>query len=483
MENAIHIEDAADSRAAQGRHRLAFGGLFLFTLLLYARPNEAFPGLLGDFPIVRIVAVFTLFTYIASKIAAGEKLTVWPVEFKMLVMLTALGLVLTPVAQSPQDSIDLLTELFLKVVTIFMLMINLLDSRERLRSMMKLVVIAGTVLAFFAISNFVAGKFQVADKHVGIRIAGVVGGIFENPNDLATSLCLLVPMAVALALTSVGLARIGYSACAAMLSIAVVLTFSRGGFLGLASVAGVLLWKLARRNRALSAFGLIATLGVFLAAMPTGYSNRITSIFDSESDPTGSSQARIDLLNRAAAVASGHIVVGVGMGNFHTYSIREQRAHNSFLEISAELGVAGLIAYLVMIFAPLRSLRQIERETIGTPRHSHSIGGERGSNGNQDYYFSVALQTSLIAYIVCSFFGSIQYLWFLYYPLAYAVALRAIHRADSLGGQETVPQVSPVLRPLASEGVLWKSRGTSLRRPMIEAAKTSAGDSGGPNGY
>src|SRR6185503_19733678 len=352
------------------------------------RPNEAFPGLLGDFPIVKIVAVFTLFTYIASKIAAGEKLTVWPVEFKMLVMLTALGLVLIPVAQSPQDSIDLLTELFLKVVTIFMLMINLLDSRERLRSMMKLVVIAGTVLAFFAISNFVAGKFQVADKHVGIRIAGVVGGIFENPNDLATSLCLLVPMAVALALTSVGLARIGYSACAAMLSVAVVLTFSRGGFLGLASVAGVLLWKLARRNRALSAFGLIATLGVFLAAMPTGYSNRITSIFDSESDPTGSSQARIELLNRAAAVASGHIVVGVGMGNFHTYSIREQRAHNSFLEISAEVGVAGLIAYLVMIFAPLRSLRQIERETIGTPRHSHSIGGERGSNGNHDYYFS-----------------------------------------------------------------------------------------------
>jgi hypothetical protein len=32
--------------------------------------------------------------------------------------------------------------------------------------------------------------------------------------------------------------------------------------------------------------------------------------------------------------------------------------------------------------------------------------------------------------MVCSFFASIQYLWYLYYTAAYAVALRQIHAAE-----------------------------------------------------
>ena len=35
----------------------------------------------------------------------------------------------------------------------------------------------------------------------------------------------------------------------------------------------------------------------------------------------------------------------------HIYSIREKEAHNAYLEIAAELGVMGLIAYLIVIFA------------------------------------------------------------------------------------------------------------------------------------
>ena len=40
---------------------------------------------------------------------------------------------------------------------------------------------------------------------------------------------------------------------------------------------------------------------------------------------------------------------------------------------------------------------------------------------------SVGLQATLAAYIVCSFFASIQYQWYLYYPVAYGVAMRRIY--------------------------------------------------------
>jgi hypothetical protein len=98
------------------------------------------------------------------------------------------------------------------------------------------------------------------------------------------------------------------------------------------------------------------------------------------------------------------------------------------------------VAYLIMLFAPLRSLRRIEQE---------SLAGLR--KGRQEiYYLVAAVQASLVAYIVCSCFGSIQYHWFLYYPLAYAVALKRICAAE---GTEPHP-AEPRQRVRA---VLWKA--------------------------
>jgi O-antigen ligase len=451
MESAIHIDKAPGRRTTRGAHGLAFAGLFAFTLLLYARPNELFPEAFGTFPIVRIVAITTLLSYLGSKLLQSEPLTIWPIELKMLLAITALGILFIPLAVSPTNSTDLLSDMFLKVVAIFILMINLIDTRERLKTILKLVVICGTILSFFAILSYVEGKFTVVTRGdqgtvVGVRISGMVGGIFENPNDLATSLDLLIPLAVALALTRKGLARAFYFACAVILGTGVILTFSRGGFLGMVAMGGLLLWKLGRSNKAMTALAIATVVMVFLIAMPVGYSSRITSIFDTESDPTGSSQARKDLLERAASVAANHLILGVGMGNYSIYSIGEQRAHNSFLEISAELGVAGLIAYMIMLFAPLRSLRRIEQESLAGIRKGRK----------EIYYLVTAVQASLVAYIVCSCFGSIQYHWFLYYPLAYAVALKRICGAEAVEPalQDAMSKAAPRERVRA---VLWKA--------------------------
>jgi hypothetical protein len=105
------------------------------------------------------------------------------------------------------------------------------------------------------------------------------------------------------------------------------------------------------------------------------------------------------------------------------------------------------MAYLVMIFAPLRSLRRIGREA----------SSDAHDEGQQEiYYYSAAFQASLVAYIVCSCFGSIQYLWFLYYPLAYAVSIRRIHEAESLADSE-LPAKIKIVEP-RPRAVLWKPR-------------------------
>jgi O-antigen ligase len=138
------------------------------------------------------------------------------------------------------------------------------------------------------------------------------------------------------------------------------------------------------------------------------------------------------------------------MGNFHIYSIREKEAHNAYLEIAAELGVMGLIAYLIVIFAPLRSLRRIERQTRGM----------RSKSEREMYWLSVSIQAAFIAYMVCSFFASIQYLWHLYYTAAYAVALRRIHAAEEMGSSgptDRAPKAATAPRATIARGSLWRS--------------------------
>jgi len=429
----------------RGKHGLAFAGVYLFTLMLYARPNDLFP-FLGDFPLVKIVAVSALVFYILSKGSAGERMSIWTLEMTMLVTIAALGLLFMPMAASPKDSVDTLTDIYLKTVIIFILMVNLIDTRQRLFSLWKLVVVCGAALGMGAIKSYMKGEFT--DK--GLRIEGLVGGMFENPNDLATALDLLLPFAVALTLASKGLARLFYLVCSTILAVGVLVTLSRGGFLGLIASGAVMMWKLGRgrRVKTILATGLIC--GILLAAMPGGYGARIATIFNNEQDQTGSAQLRRQLMERAASIAISRPVVGVGMGNFHIYSIREKEAHNAYLEIAAELGVMGLVAYLIVILAPLRSLRQIERQTSG-----------RGSRSEREmYWLSVSIQAAFIAYMVCSFFASIQYLWYLYYTAAYAVALRQIHAAKEI--ESSLPNTQTPAAPLepgagTARGALWPS--------------------------
>jgi O-antigen ligase len=403
--------------AARGKHWLAFAGVYLFTLMLYARPNDLIPAL-GDFPLVKIVAIGVLLIYILSKGVAGDRLSVWTLEMTMLMVIAMLGLLFMPVAASPKDSLDQLTDTYIKTVIVFILMVNLIDTRRRIFSMWKLVVICGAALGLGAISSYMKGEFTTR----GLRISGLVGGMFENPNDLATALDLLAPFAVALALIRRGGARLFYLGCAAVMAIGVLATHSRGGFLGLIALSGVLMWKLGRGRRLKIILGVALVCGILFAVMPGDYGNRIATIFNTEHDRTGSAQERIELMERAASVAIRRPIFGVGMGNFHIYSIQEKAAHNAYLEIAAELGVTGLIAYLIVIFAPLRSLRRIERQTSGM----------RSKSEREMYWLSVSIQAAFVAYMVCSFFASIQYLWYLYYTAAYAVALRQIHAAEEM---------------------------------------------------
>jgi O-antigen ligase len=399
----------------ESTYRFAFCLLYLFTLLLYARPNDLIPAM-GAFPLVKIVAVIAPLAYVYARYKLGKPIINWTVEVKMVFVMLFLAALFAPIAASPGDSATALSEVFIKTVIIFILIIGLVNTRERLQAMIKLTTLCGTWLAVFAIKNYATGNFTLK----GDRIEGLVGGMFGNPNDLAAALNMLIPPAVALALMNAGVARLLYAACALLMFGGTLVTFSRAGFITLAAVSGVMLWKFGRGSRSSVALATLIASVILFSVFSGAYRSRLGTIIDPNSDESGSAQQRIELMKHGLSLSVRHPIIGLGIGNFHIYSIHERVAHNGYLETAAELGLIGLIAYLVVIVAPLRGLARIEMGTINSR--------ERGDLDAK--YLSIGLQAALIAYMINSFFLSVQYLWYLYYAAGFAVALRLIYAAE-----------------------------------------------------
>src|SRR5215470_5156348 len=133
---AMRLEEGGDP------YRFAFGLLYLFTLLLYARPNDLIPAM-GTFPLAKIVAITAPLAYIYAQYRLGKPVINWTIEVKMVIVMLVLAVMLTPFAASPGDSVSTLNEVFIKTVIIFILIIGVVNTRERLRAMIKLTALCG----------------------------------------------------------------------------------------------------------------------------------------------------------------------------------------------------------------------------------------------------------------------------------------------------------------------------------------------------
>jgi putative inorganic carbon (hco3(-)) transporter len=421
---------AARARAALARrgHLLSFVGLFLFTAVLYFRPYELFPALSGVTSMAFWIAVPTLAVFFVTQFTREGNLTARPREVNLVLLLVVAALLSIPLAINPREAWDVFNDTFIKAVLMFVVMVNAVRTERRLRALLWLALAASCFLAVSAISDYSAGRFNLR----GERLTGAVGGMFGNPNDLALHLVTMIPVAVAFAFTKRNrLAKIAYATCAALLVAAVVVSFSRGGFLGLVGAGGVLAWKLGRRHKlAVGVCVLVVALG-FIALAPGDYTARLGTITSVSADLTGSSSQRQAVLIRSILVTARHPLLGVGMGNFHIVSIHELVSHNAFTQVSAEMGLGALVVYVWFLFAPLRRLREIERATFDSRRASRF------------YYFAVGLQAALVGYMVSSFFASVAYNFYVYYLVGYAVCLRQLYEcARAEGGEQ--PAAAPV---------------------------------------
>jgi probable O-glycosylation ligase (exosortase A-associated) len=420
-------------------HGLTYAALFLFTVILYARPAEFYPSPLTN-SIAFIVGIITLAVFVPSQIMSEGTPTARPREVNLVLLFCLTGLLSIPLAINPGEAWETFSDTFIRCIVIFVVMVNALRTELRLRWLLYLAIFVSCWLSLGAINDYRLGELTTE----GYRVSGVGKGIFGNSNDMAMHLVTIMPIAIALSFATRGIVRkILFAASAALMMGAVVVTYSRGAFLGSLVMLGFLAWKLGRRHRlAVLVLGTVV-LVAFLVLAPGNYSVRILSIFIPGLDPNGSSSARQGELFRSLNVALHHPLLGIGMGNYATeMSDRGLVTHNAYTQVAAEMGMLALFLYTMFVASPFRKLGQIARETFNARSDSRY------------YYLAVGLQASLLGYMVATFFLSVAYLWYAYYLVAYAVCLRRLYESETgkvvVLEKQQKKERARLARPLAS---------------------------------
>jgi O-antigen ligase len=202
-------------------------------------------------------------------------------------------------------------------------------------------------------------------------------------------------------------------------------------------------------------FALILATAVAAPRVPQSFWDRMDSIFNPATDPSGSRQARVHLLNQGLQVFVANPITGVGAGQFVNYDGPEmierwRVTHNVWLQMAAELGIFGLLLFGYLVYRGLhasfvtrRMLARLRRQMHpgGAPQPTTAPRAGRRQRGSHDALSTPPLTAeeyraleinargmfaALVGWLVCGMFASVAFNWTFYYVLALIVAGREI---------------------------------------------------------
>ncbi|MGH9475587.1 MAG: O-antigen ligase family protein [Terriglobales bacterium] len=373
--------------------RMGFASVVLFYVLYFFRPEDFSPHL-AVIPFEKIVGGLAALALLGAVLANRLRATR---ELKLLLAFLGLLCLSVPFSVWRGGSMTQV-EGFAKCILILVATLCTVDSLARLRRVLFIPTLAMLFMAFMALSH---------PRH-GDRMFGI-GSMFNDPNYFALYLCMILPLCIYFGLTARStLRKLFWSAGAILALLAIVSTFSRGGFLALVATVLALAIMFRGKMRALIVF-LIVAGGLALAAMPgSSYMRRLSTILHPSADQTGSAQIREALLHRSVQIALEHPLLGIGPGEFQVVSGSWHTSHNTYLELGAEAGIPALAVFLAILWQGFKNLHRLHVEQ--PPGEIRQLAG--------------ALLCSLIGYLVGALFLSTAY-WLMPYLFVTAAALLA----------------------------------------------------------
>ncbi len=267
----------------------------------------------------------------------------------------------------------------------------------------------------------------------------LAGAGYYDANDFALLLVCAVPFAVYFLRGQVSRRRrLAATLGLILFVVALMRTVSRGGFLGFIAVGFYILFHFRALSR-FSRWGAVVGGAAILAiGASDAYWERISTILNpeqdynlSESNPSG----RMEIWKRglgymlSSPVGVGPFAFPHAEGRSEISLHREElgigfkwsAAHNSFVQIGAELGVVGLVLFVAAFWICVRQLRRLASS------HDPPAAGLENSTAAM----AQALIAALIGFIVAGSFVSFAYSALIYFLFGITLGLLKLHPETS----------------------------------------------------
>lgn len=230
------------------------------------------------------------------------------------------------------------------------------------------------------------------------RLEGIGGADFSEANFFGAFMAAMLPIIAVQFLSSKNwLLKLYALACGAFTANAVILCRSRGAFLGVAAGALAALFAAPKRHRkkiiVLLFVGLIG--GAYLT--DSVFIERILSISFKQEEMDTSTSSRIELWKAGARMLADN-PLGIGPGNWYQTIIRYipeyegKDSHSTYVKCAVELGIPGILLFLLLIFQAYINLKRVHNEAQKLP--------PRDADDITQYYFAVTV--SLVIMLACA---------------------------------------------------------------------------------
>lgn len=384
-------------------------GIMALVFVFVGKVQELAPFLSGAGVGKLAMGAALLLYFIAPKDRGASVWSLSQVRYVLAIFMVAVATI--PFSIWGTQSLNFVFFTMLKTVLFFLLAVKVVNTTADLRKLNMALALSMLVLAL-------QGLFSPAQDRF-------TAGATYDPNDLALVLVTAMPMVFYLAAEQRGAWKIGLYAVLALMLYAVIMTVSRGGFLGLITVATVIFFKNMRTGFAKKALLIASLAGLFVFIAPDSYWQRIGKIFAYEEDYNMTSKAgRVEVWKRGLDIMASN-PLGVGAGAFVTAEGMSHAdeggkwsaAHNSFIQVGAELGVAGLGLFIALVASTALDMRRL-RKRCG-PRF-------RKNNG----WAVDGTEVAVYGFCVTGFFLSQAYASILFLLVANCAILKRIERLE-----------------------------------------------------
>ncbi|WIV13463.1 O-antigen ligase family protein [Proteiniborus sp. MB09-C3] len=342
---------------------IAVGGL-IATLIILFYPEFGIYLLALAVPLVSLkytllLFVLTVFSFII-KLIVDKKFKIKKIPFGYSVIFFIIPLIASAMTSFTRgESFEKLVVYMISFVVLF-LIVNLIDSKRKLYFLILTIIIASLLISFYGLYQYKVGaavKESWVDKELNPDLRTRVYSTLDNPNILAEYLVMVIPLTFALFWTSKKkLNKLFFLLAVGVQFLCILLTFSRGGWLGLALAMIIFAFFVDRR---LILLYIAAGIGLLIIS-PEVILTRIATIGNTQDTSTA---YRFPLWMAALDMIRDFWITGVGLGPMAFKAIYPQymrlgvmavHTHNIFLQMFVETGIFGFIGFLVFIFNNMR---------------------------------------------------------------------------------------------------------------------------------